>query len=189
MATKKRNYGGLTGGTGDVNQQTYTIQASAATTVGSAITQFPVPVPKFSSGIDKAIVMELLGVQWDLTLPPSPTVVSLDLESLNVNLTTNPTHQTVVNTMLQDPRSLSTFRRQWGNIGIPVTSVEWDLSEYDDLTDQAGHGILVAADNVYLDVISTATGYVQAGNIVARLFYRMKEVKLVEYIGIVQSQQ
>lgn len=185
----KRNYSSLTGGTGDVNQQTYTISTSVVTTTGSVSTQFPVPVPKFSSGIDKAIVMELLGVQWDLVSPPTPTAVSLDTSSISVSLTTNPTHQTTVTNLMQDPRSLSTFRRQWQNIGIPVSAVEWDLTEYDDLTDQAGHGILVGSDNVYLDVLSTATGYVQSGSIVARLFYRMKEVKLVEYIGIVQSQQ
>lgn len=188
MATKKRNYGGLTGGTGDVNQQTYTISAPVSSPT-SAIVQFPVPVPKFSSGIDKAIVMELLGIQWDLVNPPVPTAVSLDSLSVNVNLTTNPTHQTVLVNMIQDPRSLSTFRRQWQNVGASATSVFWDLGEYDDLTDQAGHGILVAADNVYLDVISAGTGFAIAGNVAARLFYRMKEVKLVEYIGIVQSQQ
>ena len=187
MATKKRNYGGLTGGTGDVNPQTYTVFTGVST---SAVTQFPVPVPKFSSGIDKAIVMELLGVQWDMVNPPTGGTGAADFFNVNVNLTTQSVHATSAGGLLQDPKSLSTFRRQQQNLAVPTNAVQYSLSEYDDLTDQAGHGLLIATDNIYLDVVpSTGGNYVLGGNIVCRMIYRMKEVKLVEYIGIVQSQQ
>ena len=184
----KRQYNSITGGTGDVNQQTYTISMPLIQTTSSNL-QFPVPVPKFPSAGDAAVVMELLGVQWDFVEPPSPTAVAGDGLNIAVSLTTNPTHATSRSLLMTDPRSLSTVRRSWANTGVPATVTAWDLTEYDDLTDQAGHGVLVATDNVYLDAFNAATGYQYNANIVARLFYRMKQVKLVEYIGIVQSQQ
>lgn len=63
------------------------------------------------------------------------------------------------------------------------------------MTDGAGHGVLVATDNIYLtlqtalsSVIGSSVGGIQ-GFGEAAILYRFKEVGLAEYIGIVQSQQ
>jgi len=56
-----------------------------------------------------------------------------------------------------------------------------------DLTDGAGHGILVATDTFQVAIQSQ--GYVAAQVYGFKILYRMKTVGLVEYIGIVQSQQ
>ncbi len=56
-----------------------------------------------------------------------------------------------------------------------------------DLTDDTGHGVLVATDNIFIQCFSSsALNPITAS---ARLFYRWKNVSLAEYIGIVQSQQ
>lgn len=74
-------------------------------------------------------------------------------------------------------------------------STDNESVEFHDLTDGAGHGILVATDNIYLSVQTSLTAYngSSADEIIgfcfADLIYRFKEVKLQEYIGIVQSQQ
>jgi len=77
-----------------------------------------------------------------------------------------------------------------------VASVDNEGIDIHDLTDGAGHGILIATDNVYLafDVlISSPAGNnisVLVGSYLqADLIYRFKNVSLQEYIGIVQSQQ
>lgn len=64
-----------------------------------------------------------------------------------------------------------------------------------DLTDGAGHGVLVATDNVFLtlqtalsSIIGTSVGGI-TGVAECAILYRFKEVGLAEYIGIVQSQQ
>lgn len=56
-----------------------------------------------------------------------------------------------------------------------------------DLTDEAGHGYLVATDTITLETNADQTAAVNAG--FARIRYRWKEVSLTEYIGIVQAQQ
>ena len=55
-----------------------------------------------------------------------------------------------------------------------------------DLTDGAGHGFLVASDNIYLQVSSIASGIVNSANV--KILYRWKDVSVQEYVGIVQSQ-
>lgn len=71
----------------------------------------------------------------------------------------------------------------------PGTGVGYnqDVFQVIDLTDGDGHGILVATDNIYFQV--TSNGFAGAQEQSAKLLYRFKEVSLVEYIGIVQSQQ
>jgi hypothetical protein len=62
-----------------------------------------------------------------------------------------------------------------------------DLIDDIDLTDGAGHGVLVATDSIFIGAATTS--YAGAATFYARVFYRFKEVTLQEYIGIVQSQQ
>ena len=74
--------------------------------------------------------------------------------------------------------------------------VGWDVGFVDtnptlrDLTDGAGHGILVATDSIFLTGYVPSNWYTNGTNTVfVKLLYRWKDVSLAEYIGIVQSQQ
>lgn len=58
-----------------------------------------------------------------------------------------------------------------------------------DLTDGAGHGILVAVDKFYAQIHSTYVAWGGTGGIDFKFLYRFKKVSLAEYVGIVQSQQ
>jgi len=55
------------------------------------------------------------------------------------------------------------------------------------LSDSAGHGVLIATDNIYVQIKSQNT--VSTNDVRLKIFYRWKNVGLQEYIGIVQSQQ
>lgn len=76
-----------------------------------------------------------------------------------------------------------------------VYSTDNESVDFHDLTDGAGHGLLVATDNIFLSVQTTNIAFVGesadsiVGFVAADLIYRFKEVALAEYIGIVQSQQ
>jgi hypothetical protein len=56
------------------------------------------------------------------------------------------------------------------------------------LTDSNGHGLLVATDQLFMNVDTQNTAQ-KTFSAVARVGYRFKDVGLTEYIGIVQSQQ
>jgi len=70
-----------------------------------------------------------------------------------------------------------------------TTSGEFSVpgSQIFPTTDDAGHGVLVATDNLYLQASGASTG--SANVITAWILYRFKRVGTLEYVGIVQSQQ
>lgn len=56
-----------------------------------------------------------------------------------------------------------------------------------DMTDSEGNGVLIATDSIF--IVSGAVGNIVPGQAVAKVLYRLKEVGIQEYVGIVQSQQ
>lgn len=216
----KRSYGSLTGGTGDVNPQTYVLPLPAglvSTLIDPGPTHhahrsFPLPVPKFSANINKSVVVELLGVQWEIDSPAVPDV-SGNIHSYMYSVSTSAYPVGTGGTwssFVGNSSALSLYRKSIGMVNFngnivtdevpPVNSsttgggsqiYNFELSEYDDLTDKAGHGLLVATDNIYLNVWIDTTGAAVISNpaAVCTLHYRLKEIGLSEYIGIVQSQQ
>lgn len=174
MATSKE----LTGGTGDVNPQilnlVVTQSAADTTTTGEA----PLPIPRgYSSKKGKAIVFEILRVVYvfaDFTPLAANAFLSATLSTTGASIAT------------EDPEVFSVSSID----GIFATAVGFQFfarKHEDVLHDGAGHGFLVATDNVFLSLRSLATAV--ANTVVAKIYYRFKEVSLQEYIGIVQGQQ
>lgn len=81
------------------------------------------------------------------------------------------------------------------NHDLSVFSTDNESVDVHDLTDGAGHGILVATDNIFVSCsISVGSVFVTqadaaTGAASCNILYRFKEIALAEYIGIVQSQQ
>jgi hypothetical protein len=197
----------LTGGTKDVNPQYFYIPFTVpvAPAVGSltisAPVSTPLPIPRFAEKGGRSIVMEILTVEFVYDLIPAAftDLVGTGTAQLayTVALTTNPNQPANSAALLLDPRTIQ--YDIWKNIALTDTAVGYTINndtpvrDY-NLTDQAGHGILVATDNVYIQQTygtagvagTTGTG---PGQGVCILTYRFKEVGLAEYVGIVQSQQ
>ena len=171
----------LTGGSGDVNPQTMVMQALQPGADQTGTQASALPIPRLPIRRGKSIVMELLGVQFLATTTPA-TAASYRMAVL----TTNPNAFTTLTNICADPRVLANWL-QWTVVGGTSGIAYVDQSKYVSLTDDAGHGILVATDQMYLFSYSAGTGV--ANEFVARVEYRFKEVSLEEYIGIVQSQQ
>ena len=201
----KRKASELTGGTGDVNPQTYVLQSPVinlnqgptAPTPGAI--GFPLPVPRYSASNGRSIVFEILEVEWFLPNFNAPAANGTNITLVGA-LTTNPLTPAADNStdplysqFIGDPKNISLMGV--GKTTFLVTNgAFYDdtfIHKVDDLTDAAGHGLLVATDTIYLAWL----GLVQGGpgalttQFTARVSYRLKEVSLAEYIGIVQSQQ
>lgn len=172
----------LTGGTGDVNPQEFVFPLLTQTAADTpTIKSIPLPIPRYPQQSGKQIVIELLWVQFNFIVLGAAAAA----QNLYMGLTTNPTVPANITTALLDPRVLANYLTAYlfaagGSFEVPV---EHEV----DLTDNAGHGVLVATDNLYGTILSTGTN--AANNGVIRFGYRFKEVALSEYIGIVQSQQ
>lgn len=182
MPLKRARGESLTGGTGDVNPQFYSITI-VQTAADTAITQaYPVPIPRYPGSANRAIVMEILSV----TFTVDDLVNVANTQSIVCVLST----ATVANSAfaaLIDPHTIAQFNLDF----LFATAAGFQFTDARvnklDLTDEAGHGILVGTDNLFLTMFTANTG--RTNSINARIKYRMKEVGLAEYVGIVQSQQ
>lgn len=182
----------LTGGSGDVNPQTMIlndVKQSANDTTTLAGTGLPIPRLPIQKG--RSLVMEILKVTF---IKPLIGFVAGTSTWLSLVLTTNPNAadtDTIGNGVgigfFRDPRTIA----QWSVTNVsnaaPTSFQENDTVKEFDLTDEAGHGYLVATDNLYFGVSSLNTASQNYG--VCKVLYRFKDVSLEEYIGIVQSQQ
>jgi hypothetical protein len=85
---------------------------------------------------------------------------------------------------LSEPHTIGVFgwHSQLTTSGHPILK----YGEKIDLTDGAGHGVLVATDSIFFQLNSVTTGATNA--LQFKLMYRIVEVPIEEYIGIIQSQ-
>lgn len=183
----KRSGDTLTGGSKDVNPQYMTSPLLAQTAADVTFqAKMPLPIPRLPTREGKNLVIELLGAEFFI---PGAGLQAGN-NAFYTNVTTNPNvppNSTAGYLQaIQDPRTLADsfkFVFLFTNVGMTEFPAETQV----DLTDAAGHGVLVATDNLYFNLITQNTGSLNQA--VVRLEYRWKEVSLVEYIGIVQSQQ
>lgn len=184
MATRRA----LTGGTGDVNPQWFTTNAVAITTTYNDVAT-PIPIQRLATS-GRAQVMEILKAYF------FPTV---NTAQLNITAGTNSSGRLYITTRSNgttEPINQATggiIVYKGVNIASIAASVSSDIefiSEIMDLTDGAGHGLLVATDQIYIGGINSAanTPFITSSTWACRLLYRWKNVSLQEYIGIVQSQ-
>lgn len=166
----------LTGGTGDVNPQYLTTSATQSANDTTTTTQITLPIQRLPSG-NRAQVMEVLKVFYFLDSTVATSIsISIFLSTASFGTTT---------TSYSEPRVFSacSLRRILTTSG----SVE-DVNPFvQDLTDGAGHGIIVATDSIYAQVSSSNTSAINTVRF--KILYRWKDVPLSEYIGVVQSQQ
>lgn len=192
MPKRGRNGESLTGGTGDVNPQTMIVPilGQPGTNDTFAIAATPLPIPRYPQQSGKQIVMELLRAKCmltgvNITVAGVPGLQNIYYAALTTNPTINPATQPI--TQFVDPRVVCDWCFSIQAItgaGFAEVPTEVDV----DLTDSAGHGILIATDNIYSVVGTLNTGF--HGLFSAwRMEYRFKEVTLAEYVGIVQAQQ
>jgi len=214
----------LTGGTKDVNPQLYRLTVATIAPAGAPFTSaapvpsvtatFPLPINRLQQKAGKAIVVEILQARWDpiitsvfepgmpaqqafvtSTLSTAPqdnalSALATTIDYIDAVRFIQPSQELAIG-LPPVPFALPMVISGYNNFTHPV---------YHDLTDGAGHGVLVATDNIYLNISAGLTDLDVAGftsnvpkssafSAQCDLLYRFKEVTLQEYIGIVQSQQ
>lgn len=185
MYKKRRYNSSLTGGSGDVNPQfmNLSLTQSAADTFTQVTT--PIPIQRLQNS-GRAQVMEVLKIFAE-TSQLSTVAAAATQHKIAIQLTTKSFAAEVA---LSEPTCF--YRYQKENInsftatGTGLLNIEFE-PYVQDFTDGAGHGILIASDNIYLGISSTATGNQNICNV--KILYRWKDVSIQEYVGIVQSQQ
>lgn len=158
----------LTGGTKDVNPQYFRTQAyytGADAANQTTIAESAIPVQRLNNK-NRSMVMEVLKIKYI------------------------PRH---INSAADAWAGIATSRPPSGKPApsqgywVDVVKLQTDQIVEVDVTDGAGHGMLLAADKVFT-FLYEATGKSGAG-VDVWISYRWKNVSLTEYIGIVQASQ
>lgn len=160
----------------DINPQWLKFNAVQSGADATTTTTQALPVIRAREGITPTIV-EVLKVAY------IPGAVAEVDSNIAVALGTKNFGATAVTTI--DPSLISHFD---SFIRITTSGQIMPMFPYvQDLTDSAGHGVLVATDNIFAQISSTTTSATNSCAI--WILYRFKRVGTLEYVGIVQSQQ
>ncbi len=184
----KSSGGSLTGGTGDVKPQIMTITVPAGpATDNYSVQEFAIPRIVMQSD-RAATVMEILKVWYypgfDVTDSTITHVAFLSFRQLRaIGEGANP------GTILNDWEASSSFAVTVQSLVTTGAggSTTYNLPMENDLTDSNGNGIMVATDRLFAQ-IATINNSIAFGAAV-KILYRMVNIGILEYIGIVQSQQ
>ena len=187
MAKRARTGDQLTGGSRDVNPQFLsapTLAQSAADTTTSV--EVPLPISRIANST-RTTVVELLKVFVQLSRLPAIAAVGESLDTETMALST--VNRTTTNAVLNDSSTICMVDLSQrgaftagGTYGNTMASTIITV----DLTDGAGHGVLIGTDSVFLQLQSSGTG--AANSALVKLFYRFKTIGMFEWIGMVQSQ-
>ena len=193
MSKRARGAGGrfinqaLTGGTGDVKPQWTSGSVTQAAVEEYAAATFVLPVARIGTRMEEAMVFEILRMDW------YPGIQNL--ADTNVTEWCYISTRTVRDT--GETASLVTLAADVGNpnvIGLIVSSRAFTTSGASidvlpfsiDMTDSAGNGMLVATDRLILNCAATGNAVVATYGV--KILYRLVNVGVMEYVGIVQSQ-
>jgi len=178
--------GSVTGGTGDIKPQFFTkgfVIAADQYTVDNPV----LPVPRFGSVKNKATIFEVLKVLWYITgasLNDQQAKYWFYLSTSSSRTTTLTSTDATQAVDIVDPKTfaLASINQTLATSG----SISSFTPVVVDMTDNNGNGILVATDSIY--AISGNVGGT-AGTVCCKILYRLVDVGIQEYVGIVQSQQ
>lgn len=186
MSKRARNSDLLTGGSGDVSPQYFALPVNTLTAANTYTEgAIPTPVPRNKVQGERVTVMELLKVIFNNPEPDNNPAAGGSLITATAQLSTRTQTGLNVNNVAILAFHEKVVRGAFTAAGSYAAEI---LDPYVfDCTDGAGHGILVATDNIYFGC--NTAGFTAAAAFGCRLLYRMKNISLPEYIGIVQSQQ
>lgn len=191
MPKRKASSRGFGGGSGDVNPQWFNMTAAIQPAAAYADVGTTLPRERLPYG-NKSQVMEVLKAQFLLGNGGTYVLTAATAASLRLYVTTTSFSTTEPSSAQMSGKVLCKKRIDFFSTALaPAVSGYTDdsIERLIDLTDDAGNGLLVATDSVFLGTIQTgATNPLTGAGIGCRLLYRWKNVGLQEYIGIVQSQ-
>ncbi len=189
MKRARTSGGSVTGGTGDVKPQILTLDSgTAGATSDYQVNRIALPVPRFGSMKTKATIFELLYVDWVFGIEDFADHENTKSVFLTTSTTRTSGETVTFNSMASDVTDPKTFAfvvrdQVLETSGSSILTMPIRV----DLTDSNGNGHLIATDQLFVVFADLAGSVVSSA--IAKVGYRLVNVGIQEYVGIVQSQQ
>lgn len=148
-----------------------------------ATEQIFMPIPRVQGQAKKATVMEFLWVDY------AAHGVSLNGvgEELTFSLTTQKPSTAIAVLRADAPGVLMFSQMLFSVLTSGASLLKWPQTHNFQTAD--GHGLLVATDSIQANIDTAAQAGGTRAEIDFRIFYRFVDIDVMEYVGIVQSQQ
>jgi len=187
MSKRSRSVSSFLGG--DVNPQIITMTTGLATAQDDyVVNTVSLPIARIGGSKNKAVVMEILRIAWYLALVNANDPTATDWAFLSLNSNRADDDVSTLATMEEDVVDPLTFGMVGDHRGVATQGGNSrNLMITIDLSDGAGNGMLVAVDRIF--IVGGNVAGAGPGSYTAKVTYRLKEVGIQEYVGIVQSQQ
>lgn len=176
----------LTGGSGDVNPQYMGVQVQLSAVNVFTQATIQIPVNRLRVGRGRAWVTEILKIYVQLSLPEGAVAATEQSDTISWHVAYL-TQGGILNLANANCIMAGVRGDQHSWTAAGTYYVETSYPQEIDMTDGAGHGVLIAVDQLFLGAVST--GKVGLVVVDMKVLFRFKEVGIAEFIGIVQSQQ
>lgn len=190
MAAKRQRTTGLGGGTGDIKPQYFTLVSGPMASDEYDVVQFSLPVNRLGTTKTKATVFEILSLDWFLgidSLLDGSHVTWAFLTTSTRRVDQDGALQGTLSQDLESPQSIGPAVRVNVSNAPASGAFSYQVPIHVDTTDGAGNGVLVATDSIF--VVSGNVGNGITSKTIVKVKYRLTDVGITEYVGIVQSQQ
>lgn len=189
MSKRGRTSGGsVTGGTGDIKPQYFTLHAAASAADDYAVEKISLPVPRFGTMKTKATIVEVLSVDWYLNMADYGDSASTAFGFLSTNTARSTGETSTLATLVEDAKDPTTLGLAVQNRVLVTQGGFTQVSPiHVEMTDENGNGVLIATDSIF--IVGGFVGNTAAGEVICKMKYRLVNVGVSEYVGIVQSQQ
>lgn len=178
----------ITGGSMDLKPQVLHANVTQATVNQFTTATINSPFPRVQSTGNKATIMEVLKVYFFFGAEDATDLLSDFLLLLSTTqVIANGTAATTANlaTTRDDPHVLAVATQNQA-LATNGAYVQQNPIVF-DLTDGAGNGALLATDQFFLTIATVGATTAITGS--AKILYRLYSAGVMEYVGIVQSQQ
>ncbi len=181
--------GSATGGTGDLKPQILTMTTPSP--IGASdYSVARIPLPRLVlGGVNTATIVEMLRVDWYFGIEnlSDAAVTHWGFLATSTNRTQDEgasLNQLVLD--IQDPRTFAIGVWDTFTTGTSGSRTQ-QLPVSIDLTDNNGNGVLVATDSIF--IVGADAGAAILTPTMAKVLYRMVNVGITEYVGIVAGMQ
>jgi len=187
--SKRRRTDTLTGGTGDVKPQVLTLSTPNQTGTDRYISQQVIlPVPRLGLSDKKASVLEILSLDYYLQLGDFTDTSSTGfayLSSSQHRADGDGSTEVTMTADIANPRIM--FPAVLGRSFLTSGMTGFELPIHVDCTDGNGNGIIIATDTIFITYGAFSSTIVSKA--VCKMKYRLINVGVIEYVGLLQSQQ
>ncbi len=179
----------LHGGTGDLKPQYMTISSDIAAAADDyTSTRISLPVSHFGDAKNRTTIFEILSVEWYLNIIDMVDAANTNVGFLSTTVIRATGTTCTLATLAADvtnPLVIAPALQHTALLTSGVIDHKYPISV--DTSDNAGNGILVATDVIFITYGNV--GGTAVGRITAKILYRLSQVGITEYVGILQSQQ